>query len=74
MGSRSPQHLRVLSGATRRGVSARTTVNRQEFGLKWNKMVEAGLVVGDEVRIEIEAELVKQPATKASVQPASQKT
>lgn len=48
------------AGATRRGVSARGTINRQDFGLKWTKMVETVPVVGDEVKIEIEAELVKQ--------------
>lgn len=46
-------------GNVRRGVSARTVLSRSEFGLRWNKMVEAGPVVGDEVKVEIEAELVK---------------
>jgi polyisoprenoid-binding protein YceI len=50
-------------GNLRRGLTATTKINRQEFGLKWSKMVEAGPVVGDEVKIEIEAELV-QPAAK----------
>jgi polyisoprenoid-binding protein YceI len=35
-----------------------TTVNRKDFGLNWNKMVEAGPVVGDQVKIEIQAEIV----------------
>jgi polyisoprenoid-binding protein YceI len=61
-------------GATRRGLSAKTTVNRQDFGLKWNKTVEAGPIVGDEVKIEIESELVKAtPEAKAAAQQASQK-
>jgi polyisoprenoid-binding protein YceI len=61
-------------GGTRRGVSARATVNRRDFGLNWSKMVEAGPVVGDEVKIEIEAELVKAtPEAKAAAQAASQK-
>jgi polyisoprenoid-binding protein YceI len=50
-------------GNLRRGLTATTKINRQDFGLKWSKMVEAGPVVGDEVKIEIEAELV-QPAAK----------
>ena len=50
-------------GNARRGVSATATINRKDFGLSWNKMLEAGPVVGDEVKIEIEAELVK-PAEK----------
>ncbi len=45
-------------GHQRRGLSASTTVNRKDFGLTWNKMVEAGPVVGDQVKIEIQAELV----------------
>jgi polyisoprenoid-binding protein YceI len=50
-------------GNLRRGLTATTKISRQEYGLKWNKMVEAGPVVGDEVKIEIEAELV-QPVAK----------
>jgi polyisoprenoid-binding protein YceI len=50
-------------GNLRRGLTATTKISRQDYGLKWNKMVEAGPVVGDEVKIEIEAELV-QPAPK----------
>lgn len=34
------------------------TLNRQEFGLRWNAMTEAGgVVVSDEVKLEIAAEL-----------------
>ncbi len=51
-------------GNTRRGVSATTTIDRRAFGLTWGKVVEAGPVVGDEVKIEIESELVKQPGEK----------
>jgi polyisoprenoid-binding protein YceI len=54
-------------GNTRRGVAAATKINRRDFGLTWGKVIEAGPVVGDEVAIEIEAELLKQepkPAAK----------
>lgn len=47
-------------GNARRGFSATTKVNRRDFGLNWSKLIEAGPVVGDEVKIEIEAELIKQ--------------
>lgn len=47
-------------GNARRGVSATATINRKDFGVAWSKLIEAGPVVGDEVKIEIEAELVKQ--------------
>lgn len=47
-------------GNTRRGASASTTINRKDFGLTWNKALEAGgVVVGDEVRITLEVELIK---------------
>jgi polyisoprenoid-binding protein YceI len=46
-------------GNTRRGLSAKGKIDRKEFGLTWSKVVEAGPVVGDEVTIEIDAELVK---------------
>jgi len=46
-------------GGARRGISASAKINRQDFGVSWSKLIEAGPVVGDEVTIEIEAELVK---------------
>ena len=37
------------------GASATTTVNRQDYGLKWNRAIEAGgVTVGDEVKITLE--------------------
>ena len=48
-------------GNTRRGTSAATTINRKDYGLTWNKALEAGgVVVGDEVRISLEVELIKE--------------
>jgi polyisoprenoid-binding protein YceI len=64
--------IKDMQGNARRGVSARTTVNRRDFGLNWSKVVEAGPVVGDEVKIEIESELVKGSSAAPVVQPASQ--
>ena len=61
----SPE-IKDPGGNTRRGVSAVTRINRKDFGLTWSKMVEAGPVVGDEVAIEIEAELVKKDAKQAA--------
>jgi polyisoprenoid-binding protein YceI len=50
-------------GLSRRGVSARARVNRKDFGLEWNLVIEAGgVAVGDEVAIEIEAEIVARKA------------
>jgi len=46
-------------GNRRAGVSARTTLNRKDFGLKWNRALESGgLLVGDEVEINLEIEAV----------------
>jgi hypothetical protein len=64
----------------RRGLQATTKLNRQDYGLKWSKTVEAGPVVGDEITVEINAELTKSaPAQKAgatqkaTAQPAAAK-
>lgn len=43
-------------GNTLAGFTATTTVNRKDFGLNWNEVVETGqLLVGEEVKIQIEA-------------------
>ncbi len=48
-------------GNTRLGIEARTTINRQDYGLSWSKTLETGgLVVGNEVELEIEAEFIRQ--------------
>jgi polyisoprenoid-binding protein YceI len=50
-------------GNTKRGATARTRINRKDWGLQWNLALETGgVVVGDEVAIEIEVELVKAKA------------
>jgi polyisoprenoid-binding protein YceI len=50
-------------GNIRVGVTATTKLNRKDFGLAWNALTETGgLVVGDEVKIEIETELIQQAA------------
>jgi polyisoprenoid-binding protein YceI len=48
-------------GHQRRGATARTEINRKDFGLTWNKAIEAGgVAVGDEVKITIDIELIKK--------------
>ena len=45
-------------GNTKAGFSATSEINRQDFGVKWNKSLDAGgVVVGDDVTIELELEL-----------------
>jgi len=48
-------------GNTRAGVTASTKINRKDFGVAFNALTETGaLVVGDEVKITVEAELIQQ--------------
>ena len=48
-------------GGTRRGLTASTKINRKDFGLTWNNVLEAGgVAVGDTVTISLEVELVKK--------------
>lgn len=43
------------------GISASTKIKRKDFGLTWNAALEAGgFLVGDDVTINIELQLVKQ--------------
>lgn len=48
-------------GGERAGFHATGVINRQDYGLQWNMALEAGgVVVGDEVKLAIEVELVKK--------------
>jgi len=59
--------VKGMFGETRRGFAATTKISRKEFGLTWNKAVEAGPAVGDEVAIALDLEVVKdQPKTAAA--------
>ncbi|HLR71593.1 MAG TPA: YceI family protein [Pseudogracilibacillus sp.] len=50
-----------MSGSTVAGISASTSINRKEFGLTWNAAVETGgVLVGEDVKIDVELELQKQ--------------
>jgi polyisoprenoid-binding protein YceI len=50
------------AGSIRRGIEATTSVNRKEFGLVWEFPGEGpGIVVGDIIKVTIDAELVLQP-------------
>ena len=49
-------------GNLRRGASATTKINRKEFGLTYNTLLETGgALVGDEAVLTIDVELVKKP-------------
>ncbi|MGD0869405.1 MAG: YceI family protein [Bryobacteraceae bacterium] len=48
-------------GGYRIGATAETKIHRKDFGLTWNMALEAGgVVVGDEVKITIEIEAMRQ--------------
>jgi polyisoprenoid-binding protein YceI len=48
-------------GNRRVGATASTTINRKDFGIMWNRTIEAGgVVVGDEVKINLEVEAVER--------------
>lgn len=50
-------------GNLRRGTSASTTINRKDYGLVWNQVLETGgVAVGEEVNILLDVELVKSPS------------
>ena len=48
-------------GNIRKGATATTKINRKDFGLLWNAALETGgVVVGDDVIITLEIELIKK--------------
>ncbi len=53
-------------GNVRAAVTATTKVNRQDFGVKWNATLDnGGVVVGDDVNITIDVEMIKQAPGKS---------
>ena len=51
-------------GKHRAAFTASTTINRKDFGVSWNKTLDAGgFVVGEEVLIQIELEAVSMETT-----------
>jgi polyisoprenoid-binding protein YceI len=58
--------VKGMFGETRRGFAATTKISRKDFGLTWNKLVEAGPAVGDEVTVTLDLEVVKDQPKSAS--------
>jgi hypothetical protein len=53
----NPRALFTLSGS----------LDRRDFGLRWNQALEAGgVLVGERVELELEVQAVKAAATKAA--------
>ena len=58
-------------GMTSAGFSATTTINRKDWGLTWNVGLETGgVLVGDEIKISLEVEIIKQVEAEAEAVPA----
>lgn len=54
-------------GNERAAFSAKTSLDRKDFGLSWNQVLETGgVMVGEQVNLEIEIEAVRQAATKVA--------
>jgi polyisoprenoid-binding protein YceI len=60
------EHTGILTnpwGNLSAGFQARTKINRKDWGLTWNQALEAGgVLVGEEIKVDIELELVKEQA------------
>jgi polyisoprenoid-binding protein YceI len=53
--------VRDPQGNRRVGANASTTISRKDFGITWHRAIEAGgVVVGDEVKINIDVEAVEK--------------
>jgi polyisoprenoid-binding protein YceI len=54
-----------LDGATRAGFEAALKLDRKEFGIVWNKTLDQGTLLGDEVSIDLQIEaVVPRPESK----------
>ncbi len=54
-------------GKQRAGFTATTSLDRREFGLAWNQVLEAGgVLVGEKIEIEIEIQAVNSAAAPAA--------
>ncbi len=51
-------------GNTKAAFNASAKISRKEFGLTWNKLVEVGPVVGDEITIDLKLQGAKEVAKK----------
>ena len=54
-------------GNVRAAFTAKTSIDRKDFGLTWNQVLETGgVMVGDRVELEAEIEAVKQVAAQVA--------
>ena len=65
----SGKEVKTPWGATVRAASATGKINRKDFDITWNKSLDGGgLVVSDEVKLQIEAELVAKAPEKETAE------
>jgi polyisoprenoid-binding protein YceI len=58
----------------RAGFSAKTTINRKDFGIVWNKTVDqGGVMLGDDVELVLNVEAFTKAETSAAVTPPPNK-
>jgi polyisoprenoid-binding protein YceI len=59
-------------GKTSAGFSATTKINRKDWDLTWNQTLETGgVLVGDEISVSIELEIIKQDEVEAQALPVA---
>ncbi len=59
-------------GTTVRGVHATVKLDRKDFGIGWNKVLDnGGVLVGNEVSLDLSAELSEKAAPAAAAAPAT---
>ena len=52
-------------GNTLAGITAEGTINRKDYGMKFSKLLDnGGLMVGDEVKLILEIEVIKEKKAK----------
>jgi polyisoprenoid-binding protein YceI len=55
--------IKGMSGESRIGAHATGKVNRQDYGIKWNRSLDSGgVVVSDDVQITLDLELTQAPS------------
>lgn len=56
-----------FQGDQRAGFTARTKINREDWGLTWNVAIEAGgVLVGKEIAIDLDVEAIQVPETETA--------
>ena len=62
----------MMGGVVERGASATTTISRKDFGMAWAgpALEKGGVVLGDDVKVSLDVELVEKAAGADKAMPA----